>query len=73
MPDDNIRHSTAGMHDASGRFAKGNPGRPKGAKGRQSRQVLEQVKSFGPNAIQALWEAVNLKERWAVEFVLSSL
>lgn len=56
-----------------GRFAKGSPGRIKGAKGKKSREALEAVKSFGPDALQKLWEAVHAGERWAIEFVLDKI
>ncbi len=60
--------------DNLGRFQKGGaPGRPFGAKGKRSREALEQIKSFGPAAIQKLWDAVNAGERWAVEFVLARI
>ncbi len=60
--------------DNLGRFQKGGaPGRPFGAKGKKSREALEQIKSFGPAAIQKLWDAVNAGERWAVELVLNKI
>jgi len=59
--------------DEGGRFAKGSPGRLKGAKGRQSRAALERVKAFGPEALQALHEAIIAKERWAVEYCLNKI
>lgn len=60
--------------DSLGRFQKGGaPGRPKGAVGRKSRASLEQIKSFGPQAIAKLWEAVNAGERWAIELVISKI
>ncbi len=59
------------LHAANGRFAKGNPGRPRGAKARASRDLLAQVKAMGPDAVQKVWEAVMAGERWAVELVLS--
>lgn len=60
--------------DNLGRFQKGGaPGRPKGAVGKRSRAALEQIKSFGPQAIQKLWDAVNAGERWAIELVISKI
>lgn len=59
--------------DGMGRFTEGNQGRPKGARGKTSRAALEQVKSMQEGAMQKLWEAVQAKERWAVEFVLSKV
>lgn len=66
---DNKRQFTG--RDAQGRFAAGNTGRPKGAKGKASRETLEQVKAMKDGAIEKLWEAVTIGERWAIEFVLS--
>lgn len=68
---DNKREITG--RDTSGRFAVGNPGRPYGAKGKTSREALEQIKWMKNGAIQKLWEAVNSGERWAIEFVLSKV
>lgn len=71
---DNIAKLPVGLpRENNGRFAVGGPGRPKGAKGKKSREALEAVKSFGPEALQKLWEAVTAGERWAVEFVLEKL
>lgn len=66
---DNKPHFTG--RAPSGRFTTGNPGRPYGAKGKVSREALEQIKWMKDGAIQKLWEAVNAGERWAIEFVLS--
>lgn len=72
---DNIARITAPIipREPNGYFAKGNPGRPKGAKGKASKAILEQVKSMGGDAIQALWESVQARERWAVEYVLGKI
>lgn len=56
-----------------GRYQKGAPGRPKGSRNRMSRQALDQVKSFAPEALAALHCAVQKGERWAVEFVLEKV
>lgn len=69
----NIRTLSDANRDLLGRFSNGNPGRPKGAKGKQSRQALETVKSFGQEALQKLSRAVADGERWAVEFVLEKI
>lgn len=68
---DNQRQITG--RETNGRFAKGNSGRPKGAKGKTSKEALERVKAMKDGAIQKLWEAVNHGERWAIEFVLSKV
>lgn len=68
---DNQREITG--RDPTGRFAAGNPGRPYGAKGKTSREALERIKLMKDGAIQKLWEAVNMRERWAIEFVLSKV
>lgn len=68
---DNQPHLTG--RDIVGRFAAGNPGRPLGAKAKVSREVLEQIKLMKDGAMQKLWEAVNMRERWAIEFVLSKV
>jgi len=68
---DNIGSFTE--RDSLGRFAKGNSGRPFGAKNKASREVLNKVKAMEEGAIQKLWEAVCLGEQWAVTFVLSKL
>lgn len=67
---DNQPQLTLVGRTASGRFGAGNPGRPKGAKGRHSRMMLERVKAMGDDAMTALFEAVKRREKWAVEFVL---
>lgn len=66
---DNQRKITE--RDAFGRFAEGNSGRPLGAKGKASREVLENIKSMKGDALKKLWEALSRGERWAVEYVLS--
>ncbi|ANV24124.1 MULTISPECIES: hypothetical protein [Agrobacterium] len=58
---------------SNGLFAKGGPGRPVGAKGKKSREALEAVKSFGPEALRKLQDAVSAGERWSIEFVLDKL
>lgn len=58
---------------AGGKFAKGGPGRPVGAKGKANRQALETIKSYAPAALQALHEAIVAKERWAVEYTLNKI
>lgn len=69
-----MTHSSANLsaipRAAGGRFAKGGPGRPVGAKARVSRDLLAQVKALGPDAVNKLREAVASGERWAVELVL---
>ncbi len=57
----------------SGQFTKGSGGRPKGARAKASRQALETVKSFGPEALAALRESVLAKEQWAVLFVIGKI
>jgi len=47
-------------------------GRPVGAKGK-ARGALEKIRSFGPEALEALHDAIIAKERWAVEFVLTRI
>lgn len=56
-----------------GRFAVGGPGRPKGARGKAAKATLDRIKSFGPDALQALHEAIRAKERWAVEYCLNKI
>ncbi len=68
---DNKREITA--RDQYGRFITGNSGRPYGAKGKASREALEQIKMMKAGALQKLWEAVIAGERWAIELVLSKV
>lgn len=56
-----------------GLFAKGGPGRPKGARGKAAKATLDTIKSFGPAALQALFEAIQAKEKWAVEYFLNKI
>lgn len=70
---DNIARLPAIPRDAAGRFAKGGPGRLVGAKGKRTREALETIKSFGPEAMQQLWKQVQAGERWAVEYVLNKI
>lgn len=70
---DNVARISEIPRGPGGLFAKGGPGRPKGAKGKKSRDALERIKSFGPEAIQALHAAVIAREKWAVEYVLSKI
>lgn len=58
---------------AGGKFAKGGPGRPVGAKGKANLQALETIKSYAPAALQALHDAIVAKERWAVEYTLNKV
>lgn len=66
---DAIRKLTS-LHDATGRFAKGNPGRPKGAKAKASRDLMAQIRAYGPHAATKLWQALETDQRWAIELVL---
>lgn len=70
---DNIARLPAIPRDNSGRFAKGGPGRLVGAKGKRTREALETIKSFGPEAMQQLWKQVQAGEQWAVLFVLNKI
>ncbi|WP_133676180.1 hypothetical protein [Aquamicrobium defluvii] len=74
MTTDPVRSFTV-VHgrDAGGRFTSANnPGRPKGAKGK-ARGTLEKIRSFGPEALEALHQAIIAKERWAIEFCLNKI
>ncbi len=68
---DNILNKTG--RDALGRFAKGNPGRPVGAKNHAPRAVLNQIHAMDNMALQMLWQAVNAREKWAIEYVLGRI
>jgi hypothetical protein len=48
----------------------GTNGRPKGARAKASRDLLKQVRAYGPHAAAKLWQALEANERWAVELVL---
>ncbi|RWD10636.1 MAG: hypothetical protein EOS75_05330 [Mesorhizobium sp.] len=57
--------------DHKGRFAAGKAkGRPVGAVGKVSRDLLKQVKALGPRAIDKLTEALDANQEWAVRLVL---
>jgi len=68
---DDVQKKTG--RDALGRFAKGNPGRPLGAKNKTPRAVLNQIHAMDNMALQMLWQAVNSREKWAIEYVLSRI
>jgi hypothetical protein len=70
---DNIRNLTESGKDQRGRFASvpGNIGRPFGARGKASREMLNNLKALGPKAFEKLCEALDRGDRWGVEFVLS--
>ena len=68
---DNDAKLTVYPRAEAGRFAKGGSGRPVGAKGKFSREALQTVLSYGPEALHKLLGAVRSGERWAVEFVLT--
>tara|TARA_B100000780_G_scaffold188715_1_gene132694 strand:- start:1994 stop:2395 length:402 start_codon:yes stop_codon:yes gene_type:complete len=59
--------------DSNGRFTKGSPGRPIGSKNKTPRAVLNRIKAMDEMAIQKLWEAVCLQEKWAIEYVLNKI
>lgn len=63
----------AGNRDKQGRFLKGSPGRPVGAKNHTPRAVLNQIHAMDSVALQMLWQAVNAREKWAIEYVLSRI
>lgn len=44
-----------------------------GARGKAAKATLDRIKSFGPDALQALYEAIQAKERWAVEYCLNKI
>ena len=69
----NLAEAWAPERTPSGQFVKGSGGRPQGAKAKASRQALETVKSFGPEALAALRESVLAKEQWAVLFVIGKI
>jgi hypothetical protein len=72
QPADNICILSESGRDPHGRFAStpANIGRPLGAKGQYSRDMLRKVKDLAPTAFQKLCEALDRGERWGVEFVL---
>lgn len=59
--------------DSKGRFMSGNPGRPLGSKNKTPRAILNQIKAMDQMAIQKLWEAICLQEKWAIEYVLNKI
>ena len=61
------------LRDKQGRFAKGNSGRPLGSRNKTPRAVLNQIKAMDQMAIQKLWQAVCMHEKWAIEFVLNKI
>lgn len=67
---DTIHKLSVVQRDTSGKFLPGSGGRPKGAVARASRDLLKQVRSYGPQAATKLWQALEANERWAVELVL---
>ena len=73
QPADNIRILSESGRDQRGRFASvpANIGRPLGAKGQYSREMLRKVKELAPTAFQKLCDALDRGERWGVEFVLN--
>jgi len=73
MTADNVAKFPPIPRTEGGLFAKGGPGRPKGARGKAAKATLDRIKSFGPDALQALYEAIQAKERWAVEYCLNKL
>lgn len=70
---DNARILSESGRDPRGRFASvsTNIGRPLGAKGQYSREMLRKVKELAPTAFLKLCEALDRGERWGVEFVLN--
>ncbi|TIW60637.1 MAG: hypothetical protein E5V56_10040, partial [Mesorhizobium sp.] len=67
--DDNVHRLSD--RDHNGRFAVGkSTGRPVGAVGKVSRDLLKQVKALGPRAIDKLTEALDANQEWAVKFIL---
>jgi hypothetical protein len=75
QPADNVRILSESGRDPRGRFAStpANIGRPLGAKGQYSRDMLRKVKELAPTAFIKLCEALDRGERWGVEFVLNRI
>ncbi|AZO24785.1 hypothetical protein EJ070_31710 [Mesorhizobium sp. M1E.F.Ca.ET.045.02.1.1] len=71
MQADNEKIHFLSDRDQRGRFAIGrSKGRPVGAKGRVNRELLQQVKALGPDAINKLKDALDKGQQWAIELVL---
>lgn len=68
---DNSRKLSADR-DQLGRFASvpGNVGRPYGARGKQSAELMKAVRAMGPRAVDKLSIALDNNERWPVELIL---
>ena len=59
--------------DSEGEWIPANIGRPLGAKGQYSREMLRKVKDLAPTAFQKLCDALDRGGRWGVEFVLNRI
>ena len=59
--------------DSTGRFKKGNPGRPRGVANKTPCSVLRQVEAMNEMALKQLWSAVCMQENWAVLYVLNKI
>jgi hypothetical protein len=76
MPDNILPMVSATNHDNSkgirgenGRWLRG-PGRPVGAKNKQSSELMKAVRAMGPRAVEKLAAALDGNEQWAVLLIL---
>lgn len=70
---DNSRISTVVTHLPNGKFAPGNPGRPRGSKNRVSNTALQAVKSMSDDAINQLKSKLASGDWQAICFVLERI
>jgi len=60
--------------DERGRFAPGKTfGRPKGSKNKSSFKTLETLRTYGPKALEKLWQKLDEGDWRAIEFTLKTL
>ena len=67
-----ISRKLSADRDHLGRFASvpGNVGRPYGAKGKQSAELMKVVRAMGPRVVERLAIALDNNERFAIELIL---
>jgi hypothetical protein len=66
----NVVNSKVEVRDQRGRFAPGTMGRPLGAKGKQSAELMKTVRAMGPRAVEKLAAALDSDQQWAVMLIL---
>lgn len=61
------------FRDNRGRFVKGNPGKPVGARNKLPKITMKRIEAMGDAALEQLWAAIHRSESWAIQLVLQKI